>query len=90
MNPLEANFRVYKGLGGERMQLATTKNDVQVPVGESHTIKITIKRDQIECFLDGNKRPETKDRTFADFGKVGMSTRSDARTRFDNRIIVPK
>ena len=39
MNPLEDNYRVYQVVAGERIQLAT-KEDLKVPVGEWHTLKV--------------------------------------------------
>jgi hypothetical protein len=90
MNPLEDNFRVYKVVAGKRQQLETTKDDVRVPAGEWHTIKITMIGDQIECFLDGKKHLEAKDGTFKEAGKVGLWTKADAQTSFDNLAIVAK
>jgi hypothetical protein len=90
MNPLEDNFRVYKVVAGRRMQLASTKNDIKVPAGEWHTIKITMKGDQIECFLDGKKHLEAKDDTFKEARKVGLWSKADAQTNFDNLTIVAK
>ncbi|HKI37575.1 MAG TPA: family 16 glycoside hydrolase [Gemmataceae bacterium] len=87
MNPLEDNFRVYKVVGGRRMQLATTKNDVKVPAGEWHTIKVTMKGEEIACFLDGKKHLEAKDATFQEAGKVGLWSKADAQSHFDNLTI---
>jgi Domain of Unknown Function (DUF1080) len=83
MNPLEDNFRVYKVVAGRRVQLET-KEGLKVPAGEWHTIKIEHKGDQIECSLDGKKYLEAKDSTFKDAGKVGLWTKSDAQTYFDD------
>jgi hypothetical protein len=90
MNPLEDNFRLYKVVAGKRVQLATTKDDVRVPAGEWHTIKITMMGDQIECFLDGKKHLAARDDTFKDAGKVGLWTKADAQTRFDKLAIAAK
>ena len=82
MNPLEDNFRVYKVEGGKRTQFQSA--DVKVPSGEWHTIKVVQKGNQIECYLDGKKYLEAKDDTFPKAGKVGLWTKSDAQTLFDN------
>jgi hypothetical protein len=82
MNPLESNFRVYKVEGGKRTQFAT-KEDLKVPAGEWHTIRATMKGEEIECFLDGKKYLEARDATFKDAGKVGLWSKADAQTRFD-------
>src|SRR5207237_2675434 len=65
MNPLEDNFRVYKVVAGKRTQLAT-KEGLKVPVGEWHTLRVTMKGEQIECYVDGKKQLEAKDSAIAD------------------------
>lgn len=82
MNPLEDNFRVYKVVGGKRAREFQSA-DVKVPSGEWHTLKVTMTGDTIECFLDGKKYLEAKDDTFTKAGKVGLWTKADAQTRFD-------
>jgi hypothetical protein len=90
MNPLEDNFRVYKVVGGKRIQLATTKDDVKVPAGEWHTIKVTMNGEQIECFLDGKKHLDAKDATFKEAGKVGLWSKADAQSHFDTLSVKGK
>lgn len=87
MNPLEDNFRLYKVVAGKRQQLATSKNDVKVPVGEWHRIKIVADGEHIECYLDGKKHLDVKDATFKEPGKVGLWTKADAQSHFDNLMI---
>jgi hypothetical protein len=82
MNPLEDNYRLYKVVAGKRMQLAT-KEDLRVPVGEWHVLKIRQKGDHIECFLDDHRYLVTHDSTFAKAGKAGLWTKADAQTYFD-------
>jgi hypothetical protein len=82
MNPLEDNFRVYKVVGGKRAKEFQSA-DVKVLSGEWHTLKVTMTGDHIECFLDGKKYLEAKDDTFTKAGKVGLWTKADAQTRFD-------
>jgi hypothetical protein len=83
MNPLEDNFRVYKVVAGKRIQLGT-KEDLKVPAGEWHTIKVTQEGDHIQCWLDDKKYLDVKDSTFTGAGKVGLWSKSDAQTHFDN------
>ncbi|MBI4600998.1 MAG: hypothetical protein HY721_03470 [Planctomycetes bacterium] len=80
-NPLEDNFRVYKVVGGKRTQLGSA--DVDVP-GGWHDLKVVMVGDKIECSFDGKKHLEVKDGTFAEAGKVGLWTKADAQTRFDD------
>ena len=78
-NPLEDNFRVYKVEGGERTQFATA----DIPPAEGwHTLRVRMVGDRITCDLDGKRHLEAEDRTFPDAGKVGLWTKSDARTHF--------
>jgi hypothetical protein len=82
MNPLEDNFRVYKVVAGKRAKEFQSV-DVKVKPGEWHTLKIEMKDDQIACYLDGKKFLEVKDETFTKAGKVGLWTKADAQTHFD-------
>ena len=81
-NPLEDNFRVYKVVGGKRTQLATA--DVKVPADRWHTIKITQHGDEIRCYLDGTLHLQATDDTFTSAGKIGLWTKSDAVSHFDD------
>jgi hypothetical protein len=89
MNPLEDNYRVYKVVDGKRIQLAT-KEDLKVPVNTWHTLTIKMMGDQIECALDGKKLLDAKDDTFAKAGKIGLWTKADAQTYFDDLKVSPK
>jgi Domain of Unknown Function (DUF1080) len=86
MNPLEDNYRVYKVVAGKRIQLET-KEDLKVPVGEWHTLKVKHVGDHIECFLDGKKHLDAKDNTIAKAGQVGLWTKADAQSHFDNLTV---
>ncbi|MGH7227186.1 MAG: family 16 glycoside hydrolase, partial [Gemmataceae bacterium] len=83
MNPLESNYRVYKVVAGKRIQLGT-KEDLKIPAGEWHVLKIKHVGEHIECWLDGNKHLDVKDKTFAKAGRIGLWTKADAQTRFDD------
>lgn len=83
MNPLEDNYRVYKVVAGKRIQLGT-REELKVPAGEWHTLKIKQAGDRIECYLDGKKELEAKDDAIAKAGKVGLWTKADAQTYFDD------
>jgi hypothetical protein len=82
MNPLEDNFRVYKVVGGKR-SAELQSAEVKVPTGEWHTLKVRMAGDHIECFLDDKKYLDVRDEAFATAGKVGLWTKADARTAFD-------
>ena len=89
MNPLEDNFRVYKVVAGKRVQLGT-KEGLKVPAGEWHTLAVKQEGEHIECSLDGTKYLEADDATFKEAGKVGLWTKSDAQSHFDELRITGK
>jgi hypothetical protein len=86
-NPLEDNFRLYKVVDGKRTQLANA--DLKAEPGW-RTIRVVAKGEQIECYLDGKKVVEAKDDTFKDAGKVGLWTKADAATHFDDLAVSGK
>src|SRR5207244_5427887 len=83
MNPLEDNFRVYKVVAGKRSK-EFQNVEVKVPANEWHVLKIGMQGDHIQCYLDGKKHLDVKDATFAEAGKVGLWTKADAQTYFDD------
>ncbi|MGD8453131.1 MAG: hypothetical protein PVJ57_15035 [Phycisphaerae bacterium] len=88
-NPLEANFRVYKVVAGERKQLESVK--IETEAGRWYTVGVRMVGNQIECLLDGEKLLSATDDTFAGPGMVGLWTKADAVTSFDNlKVRVPR
>jgi hypothetical protein len=83
MNPLEDNFRVYKVIAGKRIQLET-KEGLKVPAGEWHRLSVKHVGDKIECSLDGKKYLDATDKAITSAGKVGLWTKADAQTYFDD------
>jgi 3-keto-disaccharide hydrolase len=84
-NPLEDNFRVYKVVGGTRTQLATA--DVKSHKDMWHKLRIIHSGDAIQCYLDGEEYLKVTDGTFKEAGKVGLWTKSDAVTYFDDLTV---
>jgi hypothetical protein len=82
MNPLEDNYRVYKVVAGKRTQLGG-KEGVKVKPGEWHRLKVVVKGDRMEGYLDGTIIWEITDDTYREAGKVGLWSKADARTHFD-------
>ncbi len=80
-NPLEDNFRFYVVLDGMRMELASA--NVRLSKGW-HRMKIIQKEDHFEGYLDGKKLLEHTDKQLAKSGGVGVWTKADAATSFDN------
>ncbi|HLJ96615.1 MAG TPA: family 16 glycoside hydrolase [Gemmataceae bacterium] len=82
MNPLEDNYRVYKVVAGKRTQLGG-KEGLKVKTGEWHKLKVEIKGSNMAGYLDGEKMWEITDDTYKDAGKVGLWSKADAQTHFD-------
>ena len=89
MNPLEDNYRVYHVVNGKRIQIGT-KEGVKVPKGEWHKLKVEVKGNKMEGYLDGEKLWEVTDDTFKEAGKVGLWTKADAQSHFDQFTVSGK
>ena len=83
-NPLEDNFRVYKVEGGKGTQFASAKVSGDK---EWHTLRVTMVGARITCYLDGTKYLEAEDSTFPDAGKVGLWSKADAQSYFDDLTV---
>jgi hypothetical protein len=80
-NHLEDNYRVYKVVDGKRS--APFQNaDIKHHDGWT-TLRVTMKGDHIECFYDGKKYLDVHDSTFTGPGKIGLWSKADARSQFD-------
>jgi hypothetical protein len=82
MNPLEDNFRVYKVVDGKRTKLASV--DLKIKAGEWHSIRVLHVGDHIRCYFDGKLPLDVHDATFPEPGKIGLWTKADAVTYFDD------
>ncbi len=86
-NPLEDNFRVYKVVDGKRIQMDSAR--LKVTSGEWHTIRILARKNRIQCFYDEQPYLEVTDDTFLEKGKIGLWTKADAVTYFDDLEVKP-
>jgi hypothetical protein len=80
-NPLEDNYRVYKVVDGKRTMLQNA--DIAHSAGW-HTLRVSMTGDRITCFYDGKPSLEVKDATFPDAGMIGLWSKADAQTHFDD------
>jgi hypothetical protein len=80
-NPLEDSFRIYKVVDGKRTQLGSVK----IP-GDTHwhTLRITHSGEDIACSFDGKTVIEVKDHAIRGFGRIGLWSKSDAQSFFDD------
>ncbi len=86
-NPLEDNFRLYKTINGKRILLLNA--DITHSDGW-HTLRIAMSGDQITCYYDGKKYLEHKDDAIKDAGKIGLWSKADAESQFDDLTFVGK
>jgi hypothetical protein len=84
-NPLEDNFRLYKVVSGKR----TLIQNADITHSEGwHTLRVTMSGDQMTCYYDGKKYLESKDTTFPEAGKIGLWSKADAQSQFDDLTLV--
>ncbi len=83
-NALENNVRLYTVINGSRKQIASKNTKVTSNVW--HMLKVVCKADKIQCFFDNAKIIEISDDTF-DSGGVGLWTKSDSYTYFDDLVM---
>lgn len=80
-NPLEQNIRIYRVVKGVRHLL---KNfDHIIDVRHWHTLRVMTKGCQVQVFFDDKQVFDLCDETFTT-GRVGLWTKSDAVTYFDD------
>ncbi len=84
-NPLEENFRVYYVKDGARKQLASAK--VAAAPDQWHTIRVEQRGTSVTCSLDGKVLLEATDDHVPGEGGVGVWTKADAASSFDDLTI---
>lgn len=87
-NALEANYRLYHVVNGRRSQFAGA--NLKVTSGEWHELRVEVVGNKITCYYDGDKKIEATDSTFKDAGKVGLWTKADSVTYFDDLKVIGK
>jgi hypothetical protein len=86
-NALENNVRLYHVKDGHRRQFEGWNGTVAGKVW--HDLRVEARADRFEVYWDGKKVIEGKDRTFPDAGKVGVWTKADSVTYFDDLGVAP-
>ncbi len=83
-NPLEDNYRLYKVVKGRRSQLQSA--DIKRSDGW-HMLRVRMEGDHIQCYYDGKKYLDVKDTAFSETGKIGLWTKADAQSHFDDLTV---
>jgi hypothetical protein len=81
-NALEGNVRFYFVKDGRRKQLASWSGEVRS--GVWHSLRVEARGDHFEIDWDGTRVIDSRDETFSDAGKVGLWTKADSVTYFDD------
>jgi hypothetical protein len=90
-NALEGNVVLYKVEGGKRTDLKPKGSGTfaygkkaKVSSGAWSTLRVVARGPLFEVFLNGEKLFEVEDATFTAAGRVGLWTKADSVTRFDD------
>ena len=89
-NALEDNVVLYKTVGGKRSSLDIVGRKggygTKVPVapGRWHTLRVEFQDNRFHVIFNGQRVFAVEDRTFLEAGQIGLWTKADSVTLFDN------
>ncbi|MFN2440022.1 MAG: hypothetical protein ABR503_12540 [Chitinophagaceae bacterium] len=92
-NPLEKNVVLYKVENGKRKDLPlvgkgrTYGMDALMQTAKWHTLRVNVQQNMFTVLFDGKELFKVKDDTFKEAGLVGVWTKADAQTYFDELTI---
>lgn len=95
-NALEDNVVLYKVEKGRRTDLPvkgegrTYGKKAEVPAGQWSTLRVVANGPRFEVHFNGTRLYEVEDTTFAQPGTVGVWTKADSVTQFDDLTVVTK
>ncbi len=81
-NALEDNVTIYHTVKGKRTEKKRT--NMKVASNEWHTLRVDFSGNHFTVAFDGKKAIEWEDETFTDGGMVGVWTKADSVTLFDD------
>ena len=81
-NALEDNVTIYHTINGQRTEKKRT--DIKVASNEWHTLRVEFIGNHFTVTFDGKKAIEWDDQTFTESGMVGVWTKADSVTLFDD------
>jgi hypothetical protein len=95
-NALEDNVVLYKVQNGQRTDLAvkgegrTYGKPAEVPGGKWSTLRVVATGPRFDVYVNGRKLYEVEDTTFTQAGRVGVWTKADSVTHFDDLTVTTK
>ena len=81
-NALEDNVTIYHTINGRRTEKKRT--NMKVASGQWHTLRVDFQGSHFVVTFNGHKALEWDDETFKDAGRVGVWTKADSVTLFDD------
>jgi len=81
-NALEDNVTIYHTINGKRTEKKRT--NMKITSNQWHTLRVDFQDKHFTVTFDGRKAIEWDDETFKDAGKVGVWTKADSVTLFDD------
>lgn len=84
-NALEDNFRLYYVENGTRREIAGWNGAVQACTWP--TLGADTRGEEVEVFWDGHRIIEARDSRFSAAGRIGVWTKADSRTLFDDLVV---
>jgi hypothetical protein len=95
-NALENNVVLYKVQNGKRIDLPvkgegrTYGKKAQVPSGQWSTLRVVSAGPRFDVHFNGSKLYEVEDMTFGQAGRVGVWTKADSVTQFDDLTVTTR
>ena len=86
-NALEQNVRLYRVVNGNRQQFASGHG--AVTSGTWHELRVEAKGNHFTVFWDGRGVIDAHDQTFLQVGRIGLWTKADSVTYFDDLTVEP-
>lgn len=81
-NPLEQNIRLYRVIDGVRKKLANFNRIISVE--QWHQLRVVARGERFQVYYDGQPVLDVHDRTLRTEGLIGLWTKADAVTCFDD------
>jgi hypothetical protein len=94
-NALEDNVVLYKTVGGVRSHLDIVGRKggygvaAKVPANTWHTLRVEFNANRFQVIYNGQKLFEVEDSTFPGGGMIGLWTKADSVTLFDEIVYGP-
>jgi len=95
-NALEDNVVLYKVENGTRTDLPvkgegrTYGKKTEVPAAQWSTLRVVANGPRFEVYFNGTRLYEVEDSTFTQAGNVGVWTKADSVTQFDDLTVVTR